>query len=180
MTKQPTKEIDVAEIIALELRVLRDEGVLRDYMYVGSRVRDALVQAGVIKEGKEYSKDDKRCCDNGYFNDGHQCLKQPTEPKAIWVCEDCNTTFKTKKSFDEHQNSDYAQCIKKPILYFPQQDFNSLQAQHTQALRRIAKLQDALIRTRFLSAPVNPGPYDINRIYHIADDALTTDDEGEE
>ena len=59
MTKQPTKEIDVAEIIALELRVLRDEGVLRDYMYVGSRVRDALVQAGVIKEGKEYSKDDK-------------------------------------------------------------------------------------------------------------------------
>ena len=180
MTKQPTKE-DIVELeekskLFLIMTCNYPEAPLS--FEQAEKIYKALIQAGVIVDTKSSTINDEL---PGKPDENKTTGIPGAEPKTIWVCEECNTTFKTKQSFDEHQNADYAQCLKKPILYFPQQDFNSLQAQYTQALRRIAKLQDALIHIKEYWNGANESAVDaILEAMQTSDEALTTDDAGEE
>ena len=116
MNKQPTKE-DIVEIIAkVQNQTYYTFMTGQDF---SEAIYDALVQAGVIVDTKPSTINDEN---------------KPTEPKTIWVCN--------KHGMYRHEDLHYRlieseNCLIPLVPYIPQ-------SQHTQALRRIAKLQDAL------------------------------------
>lgn len=172
MTKQPTKE-GIIEIIENENRkYFQDPNGFQGYL--PDNIYNALVQAGAIVDTKPSTVNDEN---------------KPTEPKTIWVCNLGHTT-ENKESCDRGMWSidegKYVLCRSSVSSFVLCSEFNSLQAQHTQALRRIEELQfklnclkhtieEILFRTEEHSNEVNP-----KWIISECKQALTTDDEGEE
>lgn len=114
--------------------------------------------------------------------------KPKTPENVIWICENGHAIKNTLFVRPDHKCVVFeseiqdapgynVQCLKNFNPYIPQANYLELE-------NKLKIAQEALIRTRFLSAPINLGAYDIARIFHVAEEALsklqTKDSEGVE